>query len=265
MKRSTAVIAGAAVFCCAVLLGTPEVSRAGHPFVTEDPGSQGTGNVEMEFSYEYRKDDDGTKTSSLGSGITLGLAPKLDLSVGGGYDFVKYPDGTDDRATADAEVQLKTFFNEGKGAVPTLGFKGGISLPGEEGDQAAILATAIAEWAFDPFTIFVNAGADIGTRLNGNDERTDLFRASLAGSWEIREALSLVSEVLWEKQTSPSEDASVEWMAGAQYGLTDTMTLDAGIRFGLDDDSPDYTILTGFTWVFRGGTKSAAAQAAGGK
>lgn len=260
MERSKAALA-ATIFCI-VLTGMHGLALAGHPFVTEDPGTQGKGNVEVEFSYEYRKADDGTKTTSLGNGFTLGVAPKIDLAIGYGYDFTKAPDGTKDRGMGDVEVQLKTFFNEGKGSVPTFGLKGGLSLPVEEGGQTTVLLTGIAEWAFEPFTVFANVGADIGTRLAGNDERTDRFRASVAGSWAVRESLALVSEVAWEKQTSPSEDASVEWMAGVQWGLNDSMTLDAGIRFGLTDDSPDYTVLVGFTWAFQG-DKTAAAPAGG--
>lgn len=245
----------------AILFGFRGYAFAGHPFVTEDPGTQGKGNVEAEFSYEYQKADDGTKVHSLGNGFTLGVAPKLDLAIGYGYGFAKAPDGARDRGMGDVEAQLKTFFNEGKDWLPTFGLKGGVSLPVEEGGQTTILLTGIAEWAFEPFTVFANVGADIGTRLAGNDERTELFRASVAGSYAIRETLALVSELLWEKQTSPSEDASVEWMAGAQWSLNESMTLDAGIRFGLTDDSPDYTALLGFTWVFLG-EKTAAAPAA---
>ncbi len=260
MERSKAAPA-AAIFLI-VLTGIHGLALAGHPFVTEDPGAQGKGNVEVEFSYEYQKADDGTKVHSLGNGFTLGVAPKLDLAIGYGYDFTKAPDGARDRGMGDVEAQLKTFFNEGKDLVPTFGLKGGVSLPVEEGGQTTILVTGIAEWAFEPFTVFANVGADIGTRLAGNDERTNVYRASVAGSWAVRQSLALVSELLWEKQSSPSEDATVEWMAGAQWSLNESMTLDAGVRFGLTDDSPDYTVLLGFTWAFQG-DKTAAAPAGG--
>jgi opacity protein-like surface antigen len=246
----------------AILFGFNGPALAGHPFVTEDPGTQGKGNVEAEFSYEYVKNGDGTKTTSLGNGFTLGVAPKIDLAVGYGYDFVKAPDGARDRGMGDVEAQMKTFFNEGKGWTPTFGLKGGVSLPVKEGGRTTILATGIAEWAFEPFTVFANVGADLGTRLAGNDERTDVYRAGVAGVFAVREGLALLSELVWEKQTSPSEDATAEWMAGVQWGLNDAMTLDAAVRFGLTDDSPDYTVLLGFTWVFQG-EKTAAAPAGG--
>jgi len=261
MKRTGAVLAAAAGLFCAVLLGTGGAAVAGHPFATEDPGTQGKGNVEVEFALERQNGNDGSRTTSLGNGFTLGIAPKLDLAIGYGYDFEEAPDGTDSRGMGDVEVQLKTSLGEGKGRIPTLGFKGGVSLPVEQGGQTTLLLTAIAEWSFEPFTVFANVGADIGTRLAGNDERTDLFRASVAGSWEARKSLNLVSELLYEKQTSPSADATVEWMVGAQYGITDTVTLDAGIRWGINEDAPEVTYLLGFTIAFQG--EPAAAPAAG--
>jgi hypothetical protein len=56
-----------------------------------------------------------------------------------------------------------------------------------------------------------------GTRLAGNDERTELFRASVAGSYAIRETLALVSELLWEKQT-PFRRRLGGVDGGAQWG-----------------------------------------------
>jgi hypothetical protein len=109
----------------AILFGFRGYAFAGHPFVTEDPGTQGKGNVEAEFSYEYQKADDGTKVHSLGNGFTLGVAPKLDLAIGYGYGFAKAPDGARDRGMGDVEAQLKTFFNEGKDGFPRSGSRAG--------------------------------------------------------------------------------------------------------------------------------------------
>jgi len=258
MKRTGAAFAAAVGMFLAVLFGMKGYAVAGHPFVTEDPETQGKGNVEAEFSFEYQRADDGTKTSSLGNAFALGIAPKLDLVIGYGYDFVEAPDGAKDRGMGDVEAQLKTYFTEHKGWMPSLGLKGGVSLPAEEGGQTTVLVTVPAEWEFEPFEVYASVGAEIGTRLAGNDERTDLVRASVAGSWEVRERLYLVSELLWEKQTSPSADSVLEGMIGAQWEITEAMMLDAGIRAGLTEDSPDYTLLVGFTMYFTGDKPSGA-------
>ena len=259
MKRSKTAFMAAMVFCAMVSAAANNVF-AGSPFVTEDSGTQGKGNVEAEFTFEHQRADGGVKTTSLGNSFTLGIAPKIDLAIGYGYNFVNMPSGDDTRSMGDVAAQLKAVFREGTGWLPTLGVKGGVSLPVETGGQTTVLLTGIAQWEFEPFSVFANIGADIGTRLAGNDERTDVIRASLAGSWELREALAFVSEVIWEKQTKPSGNAALEWMIGTKWALNDTMTLSAGVRLGLTSDSPDYTILAGFTWNFRGEKTNASAS-----
>ena len=234
-----------------LLMGVGGEAIAGHPFGTEDAGTQGKGNVEVEFNLERRDGNDGTRTTSLGNGITMGIAPRIDLAVGYAYDFTKAGDGTKSRGMGPVEATLKTAVVEGKGRVPTLGVKAGFSLPTVEGEQVALIATAIAEWSFEPVTVFANVGTDIGTRLAGNAERTTSIRASVAGIREIRKEWFLLSELLWEKPTSPSAPFSAEGLIGVKKEVTETFSIDAGVRWGLTDDSPHVTYLLGFTFGFR--------------
>lgn len=128
------------------------------------------------------------------------------------------------------------------------------------------MATAIAEWTFEPLTVFANVGAGIGTHLAGNEEKATLLRASVASKYEIRKELYLLSELLWEKQTSPSAPSRSEWLIGGMKEITDTLSVDAGIRWGLNGDSPHVTYLLGFTLGFRGEQSAqAAAMPAGDK
>lgn len=265
MKRTRAAIAAAAALFCGVLIGAGGDALAGHPFGTEDAGTQGKGNVEVEFNLERQHGNDGTKTTSLGNSYTMGIAPKIDLAVGYSYDFTKADDGTKSRGMGPVEATLKTAVIEGKDRFPTLGVKAGFSLPTAEGEQTALLATAIAEWSFEPVTVFANVGADVGTRLAGNAERTTSIRASLAGSWEIRKEWYLLSELLWEKQTSPSATSTAEGLIGAKKELTDTLSVDAGVRWGLNGDSPHVTYLLGFTLGFRGEHSAQAVAAPAGE
>ena len=265
MKQARAAIAAAAILC-GVLIGARGDALAGHPFGTEDAGTQGKGNVEVEFNLERQHGNDGIKTTSIGNSFTMGIAPKIDLAVGYAYDFTKADDGTKSRGMGPVEATLKTAVIEGKDQFPTLGVKAGFSLPTAEGTQAALLATAIAEWTVEPVTVFANVGTDIGTRLAGNAERTTSIRASLASRWEARKEWYLLSELLWEKQTSPSVPSTAEWLIGAKKEITETLSIDAGVRWGLNGDSPHVTYLLGFTLGFLGEhSAQAAATPAGDK
>jgi hypothetical protein len=263
MKRTRATIAVATLFC-GVLVGAGGDAVAGHPFGTEDAGTQGKGNVEVEFNLERQHGNDGTKTTSLGNNFTLGIAPKIDLAVGYAYDFTKAEDGTKSRAMGPVQATLKTAVIEGKDRLPTFGIKAGFSLPTAEGQQVALLATAIAEWTFEPLTVFANVGADFGTRLAGNAERTTSIRASMAGRWEVRKEWYLLSELLREKPTSPSAPSASEWLIGAKKEITETLSVNGGIRWGLNGDSPHVTYLLGFTLGFLGEHSAQAAAAPAG-
>jgi hypothetical protein len=266
MKRTRAAIAATALFC-GVLSGAGGNALAGHPFGTEDAGTQGKGNVEVEFNLGRRHGNDGTKTTSPGNNFTLGIAPKIDLAVVYAYDITKAEDGTTSRGMGPVQATLKTAVIEGKDRFPTLGVKAGFSLPAVEGGQTALLATAIAQWSFEPVTVFVNVGTDVGTHLAGNTERTTSIRASVAASHEIRKEWFLLSELLWEKPASPSGPSSSEGLIGAKKQITGTLSIDAGVRWGLNGDSPHVTYLLGFTLGFRGepSARPAAAPAGGEK
>jgi len=262
LNRTRAYIAAAA--CAAVMACGGGSAFAGHPFGTEDAGTQGKGNVEVEFNLEQQHGNDGVKTTSLGNSFTMGVAPKIDLAVGYSYDFTKADDGMKSRGMGPVEATLKAAVIEGEDRVPTLGVKAGFSLPTAEGEQTALLATAIAEWTLEPLTVFANVGADIGTHLAGNEEKATSLRASLAGSYEIRKEWYLLSEFLWEKQTSPSAPSTAEWLIGGKRGITDTFSVDAGVRWGLNGDSPHVTYLLGFTLGFRGEHSGQAAATPAG-
>jgi hypothetical protein len=263
MERIMATIAATTLFCF-VLIGAWGNAFAGHPFVTEDAGTQGKGNVEVEFNLDRQNGTDGTKSTSPGNSFTMGIAPKIDLAVVYAYDFTKEEDGTKSRGMGPVEATLKTAFIEGKDRLPTFGVKAGFSLPTAEGEQTALLATAIAQWSFEPITVFANVGANVGTRLAGNAEKTSSVLASVAGSYEVRKESSLLSELLWEKPTSPSAPSTCEWMIGAKKEITETLNVNGGIRWGLNGDSPHVTYLLGFTLGFRGEPSAQAATAPAG-
>jgi len=261
MNRKRAAFAASAIFC-GVLAGAWGDALAGHPFATEDAGTQGKGNVEVEFNLNQFHENDGTKTGLLANSITMGVAPKIDLAVGYGYGFSKAEDGTKTRGMDPFAATLKTALFEGKEYVPTLAAKAGVVVPTSgEGGQTTLIALGVAQWTFEPLTVFANLGADIGTHLAGNEDTITLVRASAAGNYEFRNEWYLLSELLWWKPTAPSGPPSWIWMIGAKKEITDTFSVNAAIDWGLNSHSPHVTYLLGFTLGFRG-EQSAQAGAA---
>jgi hypothetical protein len=245
--------ASTAILACALLLaGNPRSSFAGHPFGTEDAGTQGTGTIEVEFNGDRVEGSDGTRVDTPGTVLTVGIAPKFDVVLVWSYDFERAADGTTERSPGPFQALLKTALVEGRGKRPTVAIEGGISLPAVEGEQFVVPVTLVAEWEFDPVTVFANIGDDIGTRLAGNEDASSRLRGSIAGSLALRKDWFLLSELLWEKEASPSRPSSTEWLIGARHEFTDTLALNTGVRWGLTAQSPHVTYLVGITLGFRG-------------
>lgn len=246
MGRAGTCRAAVALLLGLLTTGSGE-ALAGFPFVTEDAGTQGAWNAEIELTGQSEHDSDGSRTTSPGNTITMGLAPRTDLALAYTYDFTTAADGAKARGMGPVDATIKTVFLTGTEYAPALGVKAGFSLPVSEGDQTAVLLTGIAQWSREPLTVFANIGADIGTHLAGNRERTTALRASVAGSYELRDEWYLLSELLWEKQSSPSAPPAAEWLVGGKKEITERFGVEGGIRWGLTHDSAHVTYLLGVT------------------
>jgi hypothetical protein len=237
----------------------PGNALAGHPLRTEDTETQGKGNAEVELNGERSSLSGGGPETSLGNTYTLGVAPRIDLVASFAYVFRDPGDGTESvRGMGDTEVTLKTSFGDGKGWIPTVGFKAGAVLPtGEETKglgpgRASGLATFIADWEVGAVLIHTNAGATIAGRPIGSRDRDDSVMASLAAEWEFAERYILLGEYLWEKNVGASGSAFSDLLVGGKAELTRNFTLDVGIRWGTTDASPSVTYLAGITISFPG-------------
>lgn len=245
------------LFAMACLLSAaislPLEALAGHPLGTDDPGVTGKGSASVEFNADLAHNSDGSRTSTVLSGFTLGLSPRVDLGIAFPYDFEKDADGVNSRGMAPAEATLKVLAWEGGGNVPTIGLKGGMALPIREEDQATILLSAIAGWEFGKASLYANVGADFDTRLSGVGERATTVKTCLASAYAVRDDLSALTEILYEKRTAPSGGPSIsEFLIGAEYSPWDRFAVNAGVRWGLTDESPHVTYLFGLTMDFSG-------------
>lgn len=259
MRRGCRTIAWVAACAAGLLLGSRGVSLAGHPLGTEDAGTLGRGNVEVEFNHERAQGSAGARESSIGTSFTLGIAPQLDLALSFGYLFVKPDAGTDRvRGMSDTDITLKWTALEGKGRIPTIGLKAGATLP--TGDEAKGLGhgrvcaiyTLIADWEIDRWLVHANAGNTFVERPVGSRDRDDRAHLSLAVEYALSERWTAVGEYLWEKNIGASGPAASEFLAGGKVALPGDVTIDAGIRWGTTETSANVAYLAGITLAFDG-------------
>lgn len=248
---------------------------AAHPFITDDTGTQGAGNWQLELQAERDQLD---RTADTGAGpveqsrritiftpvLTYGLLENLDVALGLYHVRQRVTENGmvtgDTNGMADSTLELKWRFYEEDGF--SLALKPGLLLP--TGDENRGLGTGKPSWGVNfiatydakPWSFSGNvAYSHVRYRLQQDavDNRADLWRVSGGLSYAVRDDLRLVGEagirtnVSRNDPNQPGNNGQFA-MLGAIYSPTGKIDLDIGFRKSLNHAEFDWTILVGATF-----------------
>jgi len=206
---------------------------AAHPFITEDPGTQGTGRIELELGAAARQgapDVDGRETGFFPQ-LSLGVAPNVDLIALGIVVRQAPAQGPTLFGSGDLLLDVKWRFHESD----TLGLavRAGVDLP--TGDEDAGLgsgrvgwhAIGIAGWTLGDYAVYANA-AYAYTRQPGT--RANLGAFTVAVTRPDDAPLRVFVEAATFSNTDP---ANSQWPAVVRTGLIYTVNawLDVDVGF----------------------------------
>lgn len=231
-------------------------AAAYHPLITDDSGTQGRGNAQLELGIEYAQDKaEGitSKETLLSATVAYGLIDSIDIILGIPYLFVKETGKECENGISDISIEIKCSY----GTINNfnLAIKPGITIPSGDDEKgfgtAEITATLflIIDREFENTSLYFNAGYI--RNENKIDERKNLWHISLAGEYRITDALKLVVNAGMEK--NPEEESSENpafLIGGLVYSVIDNLNLDIGVKTGLNSAETDYTLLTGITLNF---------------
>jgi len=240
----------AAVAAIAWALAAAPEARAAHPVISEDPGTQGTGGVELEIGFAAQDGEPGGgKAAQLSTQVAIGLAPAVDLLVVPRYLWLRPADAASERGIGDTSLDLKWRFVDGD--VVQLAVRAGAELPSGDASKGlgadgtgwhALLALAVA---VDPAQWLANVGY-VRSRVRG--ERTHLPFASTALIAPADGALRGFVEVAAQAN---ADAARSTWPAVARTGVmwkaAPWLDLDVGAEGRLNRAAPRATLLAGAT------------------
>jgi hypothetical protein len=235
---------------------TVSPAYATHPLGTEDPGTVDPLALQMEVTGETHHFSDNAETD-FGLSLTTGIVPRLDIALKAGYVFLAPDESSKENGIGDLELALKWKLLEEKGNLPGLSLKLASTLSTGNEDKGLgsggydLSAALIAGKAFGNVEIYLNLGyTRIDKAVDG--DKPDIFAASLAGKWEMIEALALVGEVMYESPGADGEDAPVAMTAGLVWEIANNFSVDIGGRVGLTDTAPKWSVLAGINYTFGG-------------
>ena len=225
---------------------------AAHPLQTEDTGTQGAGNLELENGLSWMRSS-GSSLFVYQPQLSMGLAPTIDLIVQPSWLIAHDGGSSATRGWGDSNVDLKWRFF---GAAPlSFAVRAGATLATAQhgaGLQHGTVATHLllaTTLDAQPFTAHANLGLTHNPRSAG--QRREVPRASAAFMWAVNERLILTLDAGAEANADSSRG---NWgktaLAGAIYTITPSLDMDIGYQSSIHGDAPVRQWLAGITWRF---------------
>ena len=248
---------------------------AAHPFVTDDTGTQGKGNWQLELQGDLLRSD---RTADTGSGpveqkrklnsfvpvLSYGIVDNIDIQVGLSYLRLYTSENgvvtEDEHGVSDSTLEIKWRFFEA-GAF-SLALKPGVLLP--TGDEAKGLGTGKTSWGVallatyeaEPWTFLGNIAyskARFKLPQDAADNESNLWRVSGGLSYAVARDVRLVSEAGLRRNELKNDpftpDRTSQFgMIGIIYSPSKNMDFDAGFRKNFNDAEFEKAFLVGATF-----------------
>lgn len=232
---------------------------AAHPLITEDTGTQGQGNSQLELTAELGHDettDAEEDAADLAAVLAYGLRDNLDLLLTLPYqraDTRTNGATTTEDGLGDIGFDAKwRFLEEGR---LSAAMKTGVTFP--SGDETKGLGAGEANASVNLVASYETAQwgghLHLGYRSNRNveDERETIRHVSVALTRMVTDTLKLVGDLGRFTTTDRSFDEDTSFLTlGAIYGVRDDFDLDIGLKHGLSDPETDTTLLLGLARRF---------------
>ncbi|HEY4079358.1 MAG TPA: hypothetical protein VGM81_01570 [Burkholderiaceae bacterium] len=247
-RATSALILGC--FACA------STARAAHPLQTEDTGTQGVGNFELENGLTWSRTGS-ARDFIYQPQVSYGLTPTVDLL--GQPSWISHRDesGATSRAAGDTNLDAKWRFF---GSAPlSLALRAGLTLAtsgdglGNPHGKVAVHGLIATTYDAAPFTVHANLGLaqapdDSGQRT---PQRTHIATASAAFMWALSEQLILTVDGSTSSNPDPQRKSWAGTMlAGAIYTIKPGLDADIGWRSSLGPIAATRQWLLGLTYRF---------------
>ena len=240
-----------------IFVFTFRYSFSAHPLITDDTGTQGKGNwqIELNGEYEYDKNEKKSWTKKIDTVISYGFIDKADLVLTVPYLFLKEKENgiltLDENGISDISLELKYRFYGKEGL--SFALKPGISFPTGDDDKCLGAGKATYGILFITTKEFKNGvfHFNLGYTRDESTERENLYHLSVACEVPLNKKLRFVADLSGDSNEGKGDDTPIlSGIVGLIYSPGENFDIAFGIKIGLNSDSPDFSILPGITFRF---------------
>jgi hypothetical protein len=232
-----------------VLCFVAQATWAAHPLVSEDTGTQGQGNVELEHGGGWTREAD-NRSFSYQPQLSYGLLPTLDIMVQPSLLYDRSPGLQTATGFGDTALDMKWRFY---GNAPlSLAIRAGLLLPtaqnnlGLPSGKASMHTLLVATLDAAPWTLHGNLGYT--RNPNTADLRRDVGHASIAAMFAANDHWTLAVDVGIDQNPDPGKSSRLRSMlVGVIYSVRPGLDIDFGYQVGWRD-VPTTQALIGATY-----------------
>lgn len=233
----------------------PTGVQAAHPLITEDTGTQGQGNSQIEFTHEHSTLRQGASNQylSLTSAVfSYGIMDSTDVILSLPYLRIgNSSSGAAASGVGDVGLDVKWRFYE-SGHL-SLALKPGVTFA--SGDETRGLGTGKQGWGVFLATSYELSSwalhLHLGSFQNHNalNERVHLWHASAAVSHQLGDTLKLIVDAGIDTHTDRSAKSDPVFLIGGLiWALHKSFDIDAGYKIERSDTTHTRSLLAGVTW-----------------
>ncbi|MFH1684421.1 MAG: hypothetical protein ABIA67_06030 [Candidatus Margulisiibacteriota bacterium] len=217
---------------------------AARPLSTDDAGTLGQGAWEIEEGYELDQPSGGGASSGgFGTSVKYGVLSNFDLGIEVPYSAAAPVE------IGDATVKGKLAFND---AVAL-----GIDVKLTNADAASGLGSGYVDYGVNGIysqglgnaTGHINVGYTIIGQAGGAAPDNNVLSYGAAVEYPLNDTANLMGEIAGSSTPSAATNP-LDALVGLNWGMSDLLTLDGGISFGLSDASSQYKAAAGATMAF---------------
>lgn len=208
---------------------------AAHPLQTEDTGTQGVGNIEVENGLLWTHQA-GARSFVYQPQLSVGVLPTLDLIVQPSFQREHQAGEEWHSGFGDSNVDVKWRFY---GSAPwSLGMRAGLQLataahtPGLPHGTVATHEVLVLTYDEAPLTVYGNLG--MAQNPAGSGLRREIYSMSTAVLWTVNERLILTTELAAGIDADPHHgDWPATTLAGVIWTIVPGLDSDIGYELGL--------------------------------
>lgn len=244
---------------CALPCGTALTATGSRPLNLDEADPTDVGVVEIDAGVSFA-DESELRRWETPLGITLGIAPGMDVGLAFGAQFerrIETPAIGSERekwynGVSDLEIGAKFRLTEACPLGARHAIVASVKLPTADDDRelgSGKTDYGIA-WIFsrelaDGLNVHVNIAY---TRVGGDDP--DVWLAGISLDVQLTEKLQAVGELVNEVERVDDAESASLFNIGLRWSLSEQLTLDVAAGGKIRGDVPDFTATAGLVWSF---------------